>query len=958
MSFNLPECPNCKNPNPPIEKVKEYKNNFKACTCSRCETYRVVYFEKSTYRNLYNKVIEKMKKIWRHPLEWRYTDHSTFHSSRIIKWGEDLMAPLKGTDDRLQAEEMLLFVLAAYLHDAAMQRIGEEAREEIERIKEINKEQWEEEQKKASGKDGEKEKDRLDRLTELYENIRKKHAERAPEVVVEIMKEIMGEDEELGNLIGSLCEPLKYICRFHSGKKDELQDCKLEEDIYSIGNTIIKALRIKMLAGILRFADELDLERTRVSNLFPMKHLPLGAYSCLHWIKHVLVKEAYIDDHRIIIKFSHPELSGDTKERKAEEYFYQQIAFWVKSKLLLEWEFIRKEMDMIRKGSNNLVNPILPSPGSYMDNIKENPFTPSFKAFEDKEKKKKIQEALENEIKKVTEKLRKIYEMPKAPEKMDEKELEEKVLEMKEESTEIKIEFDPIELMKMFGISMFMSGKLDEAEKILSVVHKNREKDLEAIGTLGNICYEKKEYQKAIEYYEKALEIKPDKHEALNNMGVAYRNMGNHEKAIESYKKALEIKPDKHEALYNMGNTYDDLGNHEKAIESYKKALEIKPDKDEALNNMGVAYGNMADYKKAIECYEKALEIKPDKDEALNNMGVAYGNMADYKKAIECYEKALEIKPDKHEALNNMGNAYGNLDNHEKAIQCYEKALEIKPDKHEALYNMGNAYGNMGNHEKAIECFEKALEIKPDSHEALNNMGSAYGNLDKHKKAIECYEKALEIKPDKHEALYNMGNAYGNMGNHEKAIECFEKALEIKPDSHEALYNMGVAYRNMGNHEKAIKCYEKALEIKPDSHEILSNIGTAYRDLGKHEKAIKYFKKALKNKPDYYGALESMGVTYNKMGKYEKALECHSKALEIKPDFPGSLYNLACIHSLKYAKSIKSDPSNPSKEDLKNAFDYLKKAIEGDEEYRKMADDDKDFDSIWDMPQFKKLTGN
>jgi tetratricopeptide (TPR) repeat protein len=101
------------------------------------------------------------------------------------------------------------------------------------------------------------------------------------------------------------------------------------------------------------------------------------------------------------------------------------------------------------------------------------------------------------------------------------------------------------------------------------------------------------EYAKAIASYDKALEIKPDYHEAWNNRGYALDNLGRLEEAIASYDKALEIKPDCHEAWNNLGYALDNLGRLEEAIASYDKALEIKPDYHEAWNNRGYALDNL-----------------------------------------------------------------------------------------------------------------------------------------------------------------------------------------------------------------------------------------------------------------------------------------------------------------------------------------------------------------------------
>ena len=82
----------------------------------------------------------------------------------------------------------------------------------------------------------------------------------------------------------------------------------------------------------------------------------------------------------------------------------------------------------------------------------------------------------------------------------------------------------------------------------------------------------------AIASFDRALEMKPDLHQAWYNRGVALADLGRLAEAIASYDRALEIKPDDHEAWNNRGIALDDLGRLEEAIASYDRALEFKPD--------------------------------------------------------------------------------------------------------------------------------------------------------------------------------------------------------------------------------------------------------------------------------------------------------------------------------------------------------------------------------------------
>jgi tetratricopeptide (TPR) repeat protein len=111
----------------------------------------------------------------------------------------------------------------------------------------------------------------------------------------------------------------------------------------------------------------------------------------------------------------------------------------------------------------------------------------------------------------------------------------------------------------------------------------------------------------------------------LNNLGITYRDLGEANKAIEYYEKSLEIDlkvfGDQHPKVAirynNLGSAYNDLGNANKAIEYLEKSLEIDlkvfgdqhPNVAIRYNNFGLAYRALGEANKAIEYYEKSLEV-------------------------------------------------------------------------------------------------------------------------------------------------------------------------------------------------------------------------------------------------------------------------------------------------------------------------------------------------------------
>ncbi|MFM7883180.1 MAG: tetratricopeptide repeat protein, partial [Microcystis panniformis] len=88
--------------------------------------------------------------------------------------------------------------------------------------------------------------------------------------------------------------------------------------------------------------------------------------------------------------------------------------------------------------------------------------------------------------------------------------------------------------------------------------------------------------------------------ELWHEKGLIHQMGKEYEQEIASYDRALEFKPDDHQAWNNRGSALDDLGRFEEAIASYDRALEIKPDFHEAWNNRGIALGNLGRWAGAI----------------------------------------------------------------------------------------------------------------------------------------------------------------------------------------------------------------------------------------------------------------------------------------------------------------------------------------------------------------------
>ena len=118
-------------------------------------------------------------------------------------------------------------------------------------------------------------------------------------------------------------------------------------------------------------------------------------------------------------------------------------------------------------------------------------------------------------------------------------------------------------------------------------------------------------FDKAIEEYERALELDPNYGYALNSFAYMYSDMGEYEKSIEYFKRYASVNPEDANPVDSMAELYFRMGRLDEAIAKYKEAVEIRPDFFTTYSRIGYIYALKEDYQQAIEWCEKDIAAAP-----------------------------------------------------------------------------------------------------------------------------------------------------------------------------------------------------------------------------------------------------------------------------------------------------------------------------------------------------------
>jgi len=177
----------------------------------------------------------------------------------------------------------------------------------------------------------------------------------------------------------------------------------------------------------------------------------------------------------------------------------------------------------------------------------------------------------------------------------------------------------------------------------------------------GNGYIENKEYDKALECYEKSLEVDPNYARSIHNIGMIYNRKQEYTKALEVLDKAL--------TLVQNG---EDTSNLEVIIHY-------------TFTEMGIALNGQKKYGEALGIFDIALSSAPDYPLAWFGKGYASFYEGRYEEAVECCDKYISLVPDDFTGWLSKGMALYNLKKYQDAIECFDKVLAIEPDIKQAL---------------------------------------------------------------------------------------------------------------------------------------------------------------------------------------------------------------------------------------------------------------------------------
>lgn len=456
--------------------------------------------------------------------------------------------------------------------------------------------------------------------------------------------------------------------------------------------------------------------------------------------------------------------------------------------------------------------------------------------------------------------------------------------------------------------------------------------------TLANVYYGQKEYDKAIDAFERLYDKNRDRVEVLAVLVQLYEQQKDFDKAIKTLTRIETVEGKSERLSYAKSRFYTEMGNKKAAVAEMKTLSDQYPND----NNFRTLYANTlyvnGQQKKALAIYDKILKEEPDNRNAQMAMLAHYNERQDSVQANGMLERILQNKyastEDRVALLRQViGESEQSGGDSTRVLQLFRMILDMpQQDADMALFCA--TYMNLKKmpNDSIRKVLEKALDISPDNAAVRLQLVSFAWQAKDRDRVITLCQDARQYNPDEMAFYYYQGIAYYQKDQLDQALNAFQNGIGvITAQSDPAIVSdfyavMGDILHQKGQSREAFIAYDSCLVWKEDNIGCLNNYAYYLSELGEQlDKAEQMSYRTIKAEPknatylDTYAWILFMQKRYSEAKIYiDQTLQYDNDSSSVLLEHAGDIYYQAgdTVQALSYWQQALNRVDN--EKDIKN----------------------------------------
>ncbi len=316
--------------------------------------------------------------------------------------------------------------------------------------------------------------------------------------------------------------------------------------------------------------------------------------------------------------------------------------------------------------------------------------------------------------------------------------------------------------------------------------------------------------------------------------GKYYLNEKQYDKALQEFEGALNIDPSNADAVNYIANLYIEQKDYENALRALNMALQYREDDETLLLKKASVLADAGRYNEAFPVISTLIAQHPDNPrygailtEQQMQAGRLLMNGDEMERAIKQFKQALQQSPQNRDALAYVVNLESGMGRSDSALRYANIALQYYPDDKDFLLKKASVLSEQKQYRQAYAIADKLMQQYPynKTYRAayMDNLvasGLAYQKQEVWDEALAEFKRVLAISPYDSTALYASINLYNAQKEYDSALAMTDKGLRYYPANAGFIRQRALTLENKRMYTQAAEEADKLVAMQPSQKNI------------------------------------------------------------------------------------------------------------------------------------------
>lgn len=352
-------------------------------------------------------------------------------------------------------------------------------------------------------------------------------------------------------------------------------------------------------------------------------------------------------------------------------------------------------------------------------------------------------------------------------------------------------------------------------------------------------------------------------------------------RALEEYDRAIDLAPELALAHYGRGLTLQLSDDLPAALAALDRADQLAPDTGWIIAERAETHRLASRFEEAVTDFGRAIALDPTDTRSLTGRAVCRHTLGRYDEALADFNRSLGIDGEDLWTLVRRARLLRSRGEPDAAFADFDRAVARDPGAAWIASERGDSYRLAGRFEDAVTELGRAIALEPGHASALASRGASLHELGRDEEALTDLDRAVELRPRYGWALVMRSRARQRLGDLQGMFDDLALAVEADPDAEWIRHERGAALLHAGRYREAADVFRGIFDLGPDDSDALFELGGARRVAKDHAEALRYLDGALALNPDHGPAHASRARVGLATGRTEQALADLDRCVEL-----------------------------------------------------------------------------